>query len=113
MPNRPPFLPLRLPRLWLCAMTLLFCYSIALADSDHDQARQALEAREVLPLDAILARVEREVPGKILDVELDRHNVDGVAHWVYKVKVLDPNGTLLKLKVDAKSGALIRHKRRD
>jgi uncharacterized membrane protein YkoI len=40
--------------------------------SDHDRARQALEAGEVLPLRTILERVEREYPGQVLEVELER-----------------------------------------
>lgn len=87
--------------------------STGFADSDHDRARHALQAGEVLPLGTILERVEREVPGKILDVELDRDKDDGLVRWVYKVKVLSADGTLLKLKVDGKSGALISRKRKD
>ncbi len=45
---------------------------------DHDRARQALEAGEVLPLRTILDRVEREYPGQVLEVELERAAVAGV-----------------------------------
>ncbi len=76
---------------------------------DHDRARQALEAGEVLPLKTVLDRVEREYPGQIMEVELDRE--DG--RWVYEVKILRTGGALLKLKVDARNGALLGRKERN
>ncbi|MDD5028210.1 MAG: PepSY domain-containing protein [Rhodoferax sp.] len=98
---------------WLSACVLTLGSGLARADSDHDRARQALQAGEVLPLTTILARVEREHAGKVLDVELERDKDDGVARWVYKVKVLTPDGTRLKLQMDAKSGELISRKLKD
>ena len=41
-------------------------------EHDHDRARQALQAGEILPLKAILARVEKEHPGQVMEVELER-----------------------------------------
>lgn len=97
----------------LCAGALTFGGGLARADSDHDRARQALQAGEVLPLASILVRVEREHAGNVLDVELDRDKEDGVVRWVYKIKVLTLNGTRIKLRMDAKSGELITAKRKD
>jgi len=113
MQNQSPTPLRRLPQLLCCAALLMCVSGLGRADSDHDRARQALQAGEVLPLNAILERVERHVPGKILDVELDRDKDDGVVHWVYKVKVLGAGGALIKLKIDAKSGALLSRKRKD
>lgn len=83
----------------------------AVADDnrDHDLARQAREAGEVLPLPAILARVERDYPGQILDVELERdHAGHGqTGRWVYKIKVLRSGGSLVKIKVDARNGSVM------
>lgn len=78
-------------------------------DRDHDLARQAREAGEVLPLPAILARVERDYPGKILDVELERDHAghEPAGRWVYKIKVLRSGGSLVKIKVDARDGAVM------
>ena len=106
-------------RLWrtygavLCALVLTLGSGLTHADSDHDRARQALQAGEVLPLATILERVEREHAGKVLDVELDRDNDDGLVRWVYKVKVLTTGGMRIKLQIDAKSGDLISRKRKD
>jgi hypothetical protein len=65
---------------------------------DHDRARHALEAGEVLPLRTILDRVEREYPGQVLEVELER---DG-GRWAYEIRTLRSGGSLVKLKVDAR-----------
>ncbi|MCZ7654484.1 MAG: hypothetical protein M5R42_09705 [Rhodocyclaceae bacterium] len=47
-------------------------------NSDHERARQTVEAGEVLPLRTILERVEREItPGQIMEVELDRKKANG------------------------------------
>ncbi len=71
------------------------------ADRDHDQerARRALEAGEILPLDAILAEVHQRYPGTVVELELTPEN----GRWVYEVEVLAADGRLLKLRIDAKS----------
>lgn len=71
---------------------------------DHDRARQAVESGQVLPLKAILARVEREHPGEVLEVELEQD--DGV--WLYEIKLLQAGGVLNKLKLDARTGAVVK-----
>ena len=90
---------------------LLACGSGASsASDDHERARQALEAGAVLPLRTILERVERECPGQVIDVELERGQEKNLELWIYKVKVLRPGGSLVKLKVDARDGTIIGRK---
>lgn len=79
---------------------------------DHDRARQALEAGEVLPLRTILERVEREYPGQVIDVELEHKRRHGDERWVYEIKLLRSGGSLIKLKVDARDGTVIDAKSR-
>lgn len=99
--------------LWLA---VLACGSAtSLAGDDHDRARRALEAGEVLPLQAILVRVERALPGQVIDVELERDddherdhgNNKKIDRWIYKIKMLRTGGVLVKLKVDARNGTII------
>ncbi len=97
----------------LCAAVLLMASGQGHTDSDHDRARQALEAGEVLPLHKILERVHKEVPGEVLDVELDRDNDHGEVRWTYKIKVLRQGGERVKLKIDARTGRLISRKTKD
>lgn len=75
---------------------------------DHDRARAALKAGEVLPLQEILDRVQGSHPGEVLEVELERK--DG--RWVYELKLLQSGGRLLRLDVDAKTAAVLRSRQR-
>ncbi|MBI5780862.1 MAG: PepSY domain-containing protein [Rhodocyclales bacterium] len=79
-----------------------------LADNDQDRARAAVLAGKVLPLKTLLERLEREHPGQVLEVELEQD--DG--RWIYEIKLLQPGGRLVKLEVDAASGAVLQRKER-
>ena len=75
---------------------------------DHDRARSAVESGAVLPLPALLEKLQRTHPGRVLELELERD--DG--QWIYEVKLLHANGQLLKIKLDAATGALLQVKQR-
>ncbi len=70
--------------------------------NDHDKARQVLEAGEILPLKTVLEKIERDTPGRVLEVDLERKK----ERWVYEIKLLRPGGSLVKLKVDASDGTI-------
>jgi len=76
-----------------------------LADSrqDHDVARHALEAGEILSLRQVLERIEREHRGEVLEVELEHED----QRWVYEVKMLRRDGGINKLLIDARDGSLL------
>ncbi|HPT49080.1 MAG TPA: PepSY domain-containing protein [Accumulibacter sp.] len=94
----------------LCVALLSGAPMAGLADDgDHDRARQALRAGEVLPLPKILQRVDAEFPGEVIEVELERHR----GRWVYEIKTLRGDGTLLKLLVDAGDGRILGVRGRD
>jgi hypothetical protein len=75
---------------------------------DHDRARAALQAGEVMPLQDVLDKVRRSHPGDVLEVELERE--DG--RWVYEFKLLQSGGRLLRLNVDAKTATVLRSRQR-
>lgn len=77
-------------------------------DGDHERARAAVKAGEVLPLATLLQRLQRTHPGQVLELELERD--DG--RWVYEVTLLQSRGQLLKLEVDAGTGKVLQLKRR-
>ena len=52
-------------------------------DDDHDFAKRALEQGRALPLADIIAKISPQVPGKVIEVELD--DEDGTL--VYDLKV--------------------------
>jgi hypothetical protein len=70
---------------------------------DHNRARQAVQAGQVLPLRSVLERLEREHPGQVMEVELEQEE----GRWIYEVKLLQPQGQLVKLKLDARTAALM------
>jgi uncharacterized membrane protein YkoI len=72
-------------------------------DADHERARHAVEAGDVLPLRTILDRVEREYPGQVMEVDLDREK----GEWVYEIKLLRKGGVLMKLKILARDGTVL------
>lgn len=76
------------------------------ADGDHEQARRAVQSGEILPLPQILERVARRYPGQVLEVELERKG----ERWVYELKVLQTDGRLVKMDIDARTG-VFREKR--
>lgn len=76
----------------------------ARAGNDHDRARAAVQAGEVLPLKAVLARLERDHPGQVLEVELEQEE----GRWVYEIKLLQPDGRLVKLELDAATAQTLR-----
>lgn len=78
-------------------------------DEDHELARQALEQGQVLPLRGVLDRLEQEVPGQVLKVEFERD--DG--RFIYEIRILQPDGRIAKLKVDATDGRVLGIKRKD
>ncbi len=101
-------------RSWLLAVLLPALLALPLNSSargsseshDHDRARAALQAGEILPLPTIMARVALAYPGHLLEVELERED----ERWIYEFKLLQPSGGLLSLEIDAKSGDVIKQK---
>jgi uncharacterized membrane protein YkoI len=84
--------------------------SASASDSrDHERARAAVEAGQVLPLPTLLERLRRTHPGQVLELELERD--DG--RWIYEVKLLQANGQLLKLDVDAATAQVLEVKRKE
>ncbi len=75
---------------------------------DHERARAAVEAGQVMPLPALLERLQRTHPGQVLELELE---LEG-GQWIYEVKLLQANGQLLKLELDAASAQVLKVKRR-
>lgn len=89
------------------ALVLLLSVAVAaspaLADGDHERARAALQRGEIVPLRTILERAEREVPGRLLEAELEEEG----GRLVYEIKLLGADGRVVELLYDARDGALI------
>jgi uncharacterized membrane protein YkoI len=76
-----------------------------LADSvSPDRIRTLVERGEILPLEEILKRNESQIAGRIIEIELERKK-DG---YLYEIKILRPDGRYRELKIDARTGAVVR-----
>lgn len=76
---------------------------------DHDLARQALERGQALPLRTVLEKVEREYQGQVLKVEFEHE--DG--RFLYEIRLLQQDGRMAKLKIDAVDGRVLQIKRKE
>lgn len=72
--------------------------------SEQDRARGAVEAGEVRPLGDILAGVRGKYPGRVLDADLREQ---GRGNWQYDIKILQSDGRVLRVAVDAKTGRVL------
>lgn len=108
-PNRHRAARLAVAAWALWASALAVPPAAASGNDDHDRARQAVQAGQVLPLPAVLERLQREVPGRVLEVELEQER----GSWIYEIKLLTPAGQLTKVKLDARTAEVLRIKSRD
>jgi len=80
-----------------------------MADIDQDDAIRLKQAGEILPLETILKTARQHHDGKVIGVELEReHNI-----LIYEIKILDDNGELWEIKVNAKDGRLLQQEEDD
>lgn len=78
-------------------------------DRSHDRARRAAEAGEILSIAEIYERARRAQPGRVLEAELERAK----GRWIYELKILDPEGRLYELKLDAATGKILKREEDD
>jgi uncharacterized membrane protein YkoI len=90
------------------SLMLLGGWAAAGERGEAERVRAAVLAGEVLPLPQLLERLQRSHPGQVLEIELERE--DG--RWIYEIKLLQAGGRLLKLEVNAKSGAVLKQRAR-
>jgi uncharacterized membrane protein YkoI len=75
----------------------------AAADEDHALARRLHEAGEIRSLEEISARARAAKPGEILETELEQ----SAGRYLYEVEILDAQGQVWELKLDARSGEVL------
>lgn len=80
----------------------------AVADGplDHERARAAMLAGEIRPLAEILQRVQPQLEGEMIAVELEREH----GRWTYEFKLLQPDGRIVEWYVDARDATVLRRK---
>jgi len=76
---------------------------------DRDMAERLQALGEVRPLQAVLEQVAHDYPGQVLKVDFEREDDDDDCRacrgrWIYELKLLQDQGRLTKLKIDARTG---------
>jgi uncharacterized membrane protein YkoI len=85
-------------------MTLLFFSFSNTIAKDHDEAYELLRSGEILSLQEILEINSKQITGRILEVELEHEG----GQMIYEIEVLDNNGIVWEIKLDARSGKIIK-----
>ncbi len=73
------------------------------AATDQATAREWVASGRILPLAEILATLEREYDGRLLEAELEEED----DRPVYELEWLTPDGRVLEFEVDARDGTLL------
>lgn len=78
---------------------------------NHNEVLQLRESGQILSMEAVLQHAGAVQPGELIEAELERE--DG--RYVYELKIIDAEGRLHKLELDAQSGDVLKRKtkRRD
>lgn len=56
-----------------------------------------------MPLEQILKKLRRTVPGEVIEVEFEREN----RRWTYEIKVIDRRGVIREVEMDAATGEIL------
>ena len=89
---------------------LLFIPLISLADDiDHDDAYRLQQSGNILPLEEIIEKARQYHDGKILEVELEKKR----KAFIYEIKILDREGVLWEIKINATDGTLVSQEQED
>lgn len=79
------------------------------SDDDREAARKLLQSGEILPLETILEKARAIQPGQVLEVEFESKR----ERYLYELEILDEAGVVYELKLDARTGELLKRERED
>lgn len=101
-------------RLWLLLIVpllsvMLYLLSSAHADESPANASRLAAKGEILSLEKISQKAKSYKPGEILEVELEKKH----GRYIYEVEILDTGSQVWELKLDAKTGQLLKMEQDD
>ena len=96
-------------RVLLVVFMMISPLHVVMADDDYIEAKRLLDSGEILSLEVILKNVRQIFPGKVLEVELEKED----EQIVYEIEILDGNGVIKEIYIDAKTGKLLLTKEGD
>jgi hypothetical protein len=81
---------------------------VAQSQADEKEALEGVLKGQIRPLKHILPKLRSRHAGKLLDASLEKV---GAGRWIYHVKLLQDDGSVVELLVNAQSGSVIEVKR--
>ena len=75
-------------------------------EHERDEVHEAVERGEIRSLADILNAIRDKLPGEVVGVEVERKE----SRWVYEFRVVDREGRLFEVYVDARTAAIERTK---
>jgi uncharacterized membrane protein YkoI len=88
---------------WIFGVMISLLGFIPPAYTDDDVPGYQQLKNEVVPVEQLFQKVQKEFEGIILELELEEEDL----RWIYEVKLLTPQGNVLKIDYDAKSMAVL------
>jgi uncharacterized membrane protein YkoI len=76
---------------------------------DHEEARRLQQAGVILPLETIIEKAQAIHAGRILEAELESKQ----GGHQYEIEILDEDGHVWELKLDAQTGQLLKQELED
>ena len=76
---------------------------------DHEQIRRLKESGKIRSLESVLEEIRRDYPGRIIEIELD----DDDGSYTYELELVNKQGVVWDLEIDARTGKLLEKKQDD
>lgn len=77
--------------------------------ADHEQIRRLKESGRIRSLESVLEEIRRDYPGRIIEIEFD----DDDGRYTYEIELVDEQGVVWDLEIDARTGKLLEKKQDD
>lgn len=71
---------------------------------EYEAIRDAVQHGKALPLGRVLGIASAQVPGDIIEIDLEQNQKDVL---IYEIKILDVTGRVRKLRIDASNGDVL------
>ncbi|MCG8293789.1 MULTISPECIES: PepSY domain-containing protein [Pseudomonas] len=95
---------------WLALALMAACSLAAARDLDQDEALALRQQGIILPLEQLLEAALGRYPGaRLLEAELEEKH----ERYEYEVELLTPEGVVREIKLDARTGALLKDEEDD
>jgi len=78
-----------------------------LAKLDADEAMELKQSGQIMSLETLIAQVQKNYPGQIIEIKLDEKD----DRYVYEIEVVDNEGVVIELTIDAATGEVLRYKK--